>query len=184
MKNVVLIGDSIRMSYNEPVKELLKDKALVRGPEENCRFAKYTLWSIKDWIGLGKENEADIIHWNNGIWDTFNISEDFECFTTLDDYIRDMKFILREMKKSKAQIIFATTTPVRRLLKNTNNERISQFNDAIVKVMKEEGIPINDLYSAVIDNVDEYIGDDYLHLSPKGVEVVSSQVAEFIGKYL
>ena len=41
-KNVLLIGDSIRMGYCGYTKELLKDVANVYYPEDNCRFAPCT----------------------------------------------------------------------------------------------------------------------------------------------
>ena len=68
MKEVLLLGDSIRMFYQERVKELLGEEYNVSAPEENCRFSMYTLNSLRTWLpGFPK---PDIIHWNNGLWDT------------------------------------------------------------------------------------------------------------------
>ena len=41
MKNVLLIGDSIRKGYDKAVKKTLEGKANVYFPEDNCRFASY-----------------------------------------------------------------------------------------------------------------------------------------------
>ncbi len=41
MKNVLLIGDSIRAGYDKAVKKSLEGIANVYFPEENCRFASY-----------------------------------------------------------------------------------------------------------------------------------------------
>ena len=61
MKKVLLLGDSIRLSYQPHVKEKLSEIVEVVGAEENCRFAKYTLWGINTWINeLGKTG-AEII---------------------------------------------------------------------------------------------------------------------------
>ena len=49
MKNVLLIGDSIRMGYDKSVKNSLKSKANVYFPEENCRFASYVLRYIHEY---------------------------------------------------------------------------------------------------------------------------------------
>ena len=46
MKNVLLIGDSIRLGYQKRVGELLGPNVKIYAPEENCRFAKYALWGI------------------------------------------------------------------------------------------------------------------------------------------
>ena len=43
MKNVLLIGDSIRIGYGKAVKRTLEGKANVYFPTENCRFASYVL---------------------------------------------------------------------------------------------------------------------------------------------
>lgn len=182
MKKVLLLGDSIRLSYQSKVRELLTGRAEVNGPEENCRFAKYTLWNVNIYMKLfGK---PDIIHWNNGIWDTYKISDSIECFTTLEDYIRDMKLILNEMRKSGATILFANTTPVRPGFHLDNNDRIDMYNQAITEVMIKENVPVNDLNGVIKKNIDRYIGEDLLHLSSEGVEAAALKVADFIAEYL
>jgi len=69
MKNVLLLGDSIRLSYQEAVAEKLKDVAVVSGTEDNDRFAKYTFWYCAKWVD--ECGDVDVIHWNNGIWDAY-----------------------------------------------------------------------------------------------------------------
>ncbi len=50
MKNVLLLGDSIRMQYQPKVKELLKGRANVYGPVENGRWSGYTLNTLRFWL--------------------------------------------------------------------------------------------------------------------------------------
>ena len=50
MKQIILLGDSIRMQYQPVVGELLKDIAEVSGPEENGRWSGYTLNSLRFWL--------------------------------------------------------------------------------------------------------------------------------------
>ena len=67
LPKVLLLGDSIRMSYQPHVARLLSDRAEVVGPVDNCQYSLYTLSSLDRWIAaLGK---PDIVHWNNGIHD-------------------------------------------------------------------------------------------------------------------
>ena len=48
MKKVLLLGDSIRMGYDDYVKEALDGKCeVVYDAEDNGRFAAYTLWQAK-----------------------------------------------------------------------------------------------------------------------------------------
>lgn len=108
MKKILLLGDSIRMIYELYVKELLKDRAEVVGPDDNYRFVKYTLWNSGGWINeLGR---PDIVHWNNGIWDVFRYNEDIGIIIPLDEYVRDIRRTLKELRKTGAQIIWTNIT--------------------------------------------------------------------------
>ena len=83
MKKVMLIGDSIRLSYQAKVAELLSDRAIVTGPEENCRFSAYTLFNLTSWV---QEDDYDVIQWNNGQWDTSHMP-DGKIHTPLQTYL-------------------------------------------------------------------------------------------------
>ena len=50
MKKVTLLGDSIRqIGYGTMVPELLGEEYEVFQPDDNCRFAKYTLRMLFDY---------------------------------------------------------------------------------------------------------------------------------------
>ena len=67
LPKVLLLGDSIRQSYEPVVCQKLSGRAEVVGPKENCQFSLYTLVSVSRWIeDMGK---PEIIHWNNGLHD-------------------------------------------------------------------------------------------------------------------
>ena len=123
----------------------------------------------------------DIIHWNNGLWDTGIAYEEDGPFTTIDDYIRDMSKILRELRKMTDKIIFATITPVKPGT-HQRNDIIQEYNKRIIEFMKSENVLINDLGALVSENIDEYISEDKIHLSEKGKEVCGKAVAQFIQK--
>ena len=89
MKNAVLLGDSIRISYQLTVKSLLAGKADVLYPEENCRWAGYTLNSLRYWLPNLPTN-PDVIHWNNGIWDSVVLYPEDGPFITVENYVRDI----------------------------------------------------------------------------------------------
>ena len=50
MKQVLLLGDSIRMQYQPVVGKKLADIAEVSGPEDNGRWSGYTLNSLRFWL--------------------------------------------------------------------------------------------------------------------------------------
>jgi len=68
MKKIVLLGDSIRLiGYGTRIQEFLGEDYEIWQPEDNCRYSFYTLRLLRD---FSKEIQgADVIHWNNGLWD-------------------------------------------------------------------------------------------------------------------
>jgi hypothetical protein len=51
----------------------------------------------------------------------------------------------------------------------------------IVPLLVEKGIIINDLYSAVLFDIDKYIRkDDNIHLTDEGSKICAEQVADII----
>ena len=107
---VTLLGDSIRQQYCPKVKEILGEGFEVWAPEDNCRFAKYTLRGLFDWA-MNMEG-SEIVHWNNGLWDLCNLFGD-GTFTSDEEYAENIIRIADILKKKYGTVIFATTTPVR-----------------------------------------------------------------------
>ncbi len=179
MLKLLLLGDSIRLGYREAVAKELEGEFEVWSPEDNCRFAKYTLCHLRGWLDSWGE-VPDVIHWNNGLWDTCVRYEEDGCFTSVEDYLRDMLKILRELKKLTPHIIFATTTPPHPAHPNQSAEVIARYNAHIVPILREEGVIINDLNALVSDDLDKYICEDRLHLSEAGVELCGKAVADSV----
>lgn len=181
MKKVVLLGDSIRLiGYGASVAELLKDEYEVWQPEDNCRYAQYTLRGLFEWAE-GIKN-ADIIHWNNGMWDVSDLYGDGP-FTPIERYEELMLRLCRLLKQRCGKLIFATTTPVYEPYAYQDNSRIRMYNERIVPLLQKEGCIINDLYSLVSQDIPGNIReDDRLHLTPKGIERAAAQVTDAIRK--
>lgn len=201
MKNVILIGDSIRLGYQERVKELLGEDVKVYSPDENCRYTKYTLWGMFSWMEGWGNPTPDVIHWNTGIWDLHRCTADGEIFTPLDEYLEVNRRLAIQMESYCKNLIWATMTPggkgldrhepINSLI-NTNaaaprvyltdymepwNADIRRYNEAAAKMMESRGIRVNDLYSAVAGDTDKYISDDGVHPTPEGYEVLAQKVA-------
>ena len=178
MKKVVLIGDSIRMiGYGRPVAERLADEFEVWQPDDNCRFAKYTLRGLWDWQeGI---RGADIIHWNNGLWDVCSLFGDGE-FTPVEEYVEIMLRLARLLKERASTVIFATTTPVRPENAHNKNETIAAYNEALVPELKKLGVVINDLYTTLSRDVYRFICDDTIHLSDEGIGIAADLVEAII----
>lgn len=174
---VVLLGDSIRQQYAGAVKELLGGDFEVWAPDDNCRFAKYTLRGLFDWAS-GMEG-ADIVHWNNGLWDLCNLFGDGN-FTSESEYIENILRIADVLQKRHRAVIFATTTPVRAANIYNKNVDADRFNSLVVPLLKERGVIINDLNALLRDDPERFICNDTIHLSEEAVSICAEQVAGVI----
>lgn len=183
MKKVVLLGDSIRqIGYGQKVAEMLQPECEVWQPEDNCRFAKYTLRMLFEY----KEQiqGADVIHWNNGLWDACDIFGDGP-FTTLDEYISNMLRIADILLQYGKKVIFATTTPTHPDYPYHELERIKLYNDTLVPKLQEKGVIINDLFAIMEEHrIDGIREDDKIHLNDYGIELCVEQVLETIREAL
>lgn len=182
MKKVLLLGDSIRLGYQSYVKDKLDGLADVVGPEENCRFAKYTLWNVDQWTT--DYGRPDVIHWNNGIWDIQHRSGEHGIFTPLEEYVATIQRVLLRLRKTGAQIVWATTTAVDPRNQQCKNEEIDIYNQAIVQMMHAENIDVNDLNHLIKGNIASYIDNDLVHLTAQGSEACADAVAGAVKKYL
>ncbi|MBI2437917.1 MAG: SGNH/GDSL hydrolase family protein [Lentisphaerae bacterium] len=181
MKKVMLIGDSIRISYEAAARKRLADVAEVWGPDENCRFVKYTLWNANAWISqCGK---PDIIHWNNGIWDVYRQNTEMGIFTPIEEYAADLKRVMGELRRTGAKVIWATTTPVKPECLTCRNEDIERYNAEAARIMTAEQVAINDLNRLLISDLNGFISQDNVHLSEAGVEACGEAVARVIRKH-
>ena len=178
MMKVMLIGDSIRMNYQERVRAILGDRAVVHGPAENCRFAAYTLFQLHGWV---PDDDYDVIHWNHGQWDTCYMP-DGRIHTPLPAYLDLQKRIAFILRRKANRLIFATTTPVHAdqfataAVNGRRNEDIVAYNQAAVDALSAEGVEINDLHGPVAKDVMQYIAADKVHLSPAGVVLCAGLV--------
>ena len=175
---ITLIGDSIRMQYEPLVREALGDKFEIFAPPENCRYAKFNLRGMWDWKEDMKGSR--IVHWNCGLWDICDIFDD-GLFTSLEEYCATVLRIADVLLSRYDKVIFATTTPVREENVWNDNRDILRFNEAIVPLLREKGVIINDLHSIIVKDIKALVSDDLIHLSPEGIKLAADAV---IGKIL
>lgn len=183
MKNVWLFGDSIRLNYQHVVKRELDGECSVFSPAENGKFAKYTLCMLFQWSA--DYPKPDVIHWNNGIWDAFRFHPGKGPLTSVEDYCRDTLLIADALASTGAKLIFATSTPTRAPLVSTGREELRRtdvvrLNEAVVPLLKDRGVLINDLYATVCRDEAKFVSEDGIHLSNDGMEVAGRQTAGMI----
>jgi len=168
-KKALLLGDSIRMSYQPLVAEMLSGRAEVVGPAENCQFSEYTLASSLDgWLAeLGR---PDVVHWNNGLHDVGHNPERSPVQYPVQTYLANLAAILKKLRQTGAIVIWGTTTPV-------HPDR--PFLDTQWS-WRNEDIPVNDLHAIVASSPDLYLAEDMLHLSEEGKKKCAEAVSAAI----
>jgi acyl-CoA thioesterase-1 len=179
LPRVLLIGDSISIGYTLQVRELLKGKANVHRIPVNGGATEVGLANMKEWLGDGK---WDVIHFNFGLHDAKHKSAT-EFRASREEYSANLQKLVTQMKATGAKLIFATTTPVPKdgkLSPTRVFDSIPARNEVATKLMKENGVAIDDLYTVVLPVRDQAGRDNDVHFQPAGYEVIAKAVAASI----
>lgn len=184
-KNVLIIGDSISIGYTPFVKKALEETALVEHNKGNAQHTGTGLIKIEEWLG---STPWDVIHFNWGLWDLCyrkaSASDkkgrdkiNGKITFTPEQYEANLRQLVGILKKTKAKLIFATTTivPPEEPGRKVGDDQV--FNTIAIKVMKENGIQINDL-NVVSNNIHAQngLGADNVHYNPAGYEQLAQPV--------
>lgn len=184
-KNVLIIGDSISLGYTPYVKEILKDDANVIHNYRNAKYTRYGLDSINNWLG---DTKWDIIHFNFGLHDLCYRSDiairdkiNGKLTTTIEEYESNLRDIAEILQRTKAKIIFATTTMVPDKEPGRFSEDVKKYNQVACEVMVDYGIEINDLYNLSLNIHPVYgKGNDDVHYNNIGYQKLADHVAKVI----
>lgn len=183
MKKVVLLGDSIRLiGYGTVIKNYLKPCELYQ-PEENTRFSQYLLRMVFELQEQLKN--SDIIHFNAGLWDTCDLFNEGEPFTSIPDYVKNMVRVAKILSRYGKRLIYSTITPIKPIQEHNTNERIKAFNDAVVPELLKMGVEVIDLYSLIEEDIENNICDeDHVHLTNAAIEKAAKLIADKINESL
>ncbi|MEX0777464.1 MAG: GDSL-type esterase/lipase family protein [Phycisphaeraceae bacterium] len=188
-KNVILIGDSIRMGYQPVVTELLSGSATVWGPSDNCFTTRHTLERLDEWV---IQRRPVVVHWNNGLHDLAkDPPQRDQSRVSLDEYVTNLRKMLKRMRDAGAVVIWATITPVNQ----DNHQRnkpfvrleadVSFYNSAALALMREEKVPVDDLHDVITQaGRDELLLEDGVHYTPEGYRLLGQAVAAAIRPWL
>ena len=195
LPKVVLLGDSIRMNYQQAVVKALNGKAEVRSPKDNCRHTLTVLNSVERWLEEAGGN-ATVIHINVGLHDMYLNAKTGKPTHDLETYEKNLRAIFAKLDElSDAKVIFALTTAVneedqanskgyKRVVRR--NSDIDTYNAKAREIAKELGIEVNDLNAFMKEKGAEKIlrSSDGIHLSPEGCELIGAEVARVIATHL
>ncbi len=69
-----------------------------------------------------------------------------------EDYEKNLRELVKRLKKTGARLIWRNTTPVSRGCRGRVPEDAAKYNEVAAKVMKEANVEIHDLYSFTLKN--------------------------------
>lgn len=193
---VLILGDSISMGYTPVVQRLLGEEMAVfrpmhkNGKMENCGGTTQGVANMDRWLQI-EGGKWDLIHFNWGLHDLKHVMADGKASelatdppqATVEVYEAQLRQLVAKMKATGAKLIFATTTPVpdAPMKVYRKNEDVIRYNEAALRVVKEAGIPVNDLYSFALPKLLELqIQPANVHFTPKGSEALGAEVVKVI----
>jgi hypothetical protein len=188
LPRVLLIGDSISIGYTVPVRTKLEGKANVHRPMTNCGPTTKGVESIDEWLGDGK---WDVIHFNWGLHDLKYMGPNGKNLASPNDgdsfqqvppaeYEKNLRLLVKRMKKTGASLIWRSTTPVPKGAGGRVVGDSEKYNMIAAKIMKEEGIPTNDLYSVSMKFKEGLQKPANVHYSAKGSDALADSAVASI----
>lgn len=191
---ILLLGDSISIGYTPHVVDSLVGVASVTRPyhgdgrPDNCQGTINGVKNIDSWLG---NNEWDIIHFNFGLHDLKHVKKDSgENSNDTNDplqadpqqYEINLRRIVKRLIETKAKLIFATTTPYPDAgLKPLRDPGLyKEYNRRAILVMTENNIPVNDLESFVLPQMEAIQKPENVHFTEAGSKALASQVVKHL----
>jgi lysophospholipase L1-like esterase len=132
------------------------------------------LKKIDSWLG---DAHWDVIHFNWGLHD-LKVNAQGDHQVPIDAYEKNLAALVQRLKRTGAQLIWATTTPVPEGKQSPVrvSSDVPRYNAAASRVMKSEGIPTDDLYAAALPRVAEVQLPLNVHFNSAGWEALASEV--------
>ncbi len=196
LPRVLLIGDSISIGYTVAVQELLAGKANVHRPLTNCGPTTTGLKSIDAWLDTGgADKKWDVIHFNWGLHDLKYLGPDGKSLVAPGsegavqqvppaEYEKNLRTLVERLKKTGATLIWRNTTPVPEGSSGRQVGDAVKYNEIAAKVMADNDIPTDDLYTFAKEHMAEIQLPANVHFSPEGSEKLAGQVVAAIQKAL
>jgi len=181
LPRVLLIGDSISIGYTVPVRKALAEIANVHRIPVNGGTSSNGLLHIDEWLG---DSRWDLIHFNWGLHDLW--TTDGKQRIPADQYEKNLRTLVKRLKETQARLIWCSTTPVPAdiEIKTRCDADVVAYNTVAKKVMEENGVPINDLYTFALPQLTAIQIPANVHFTGGGSKVLATQVSAFILKTL
>jgi GDSL-like Lipase/Acylhydrolase family len=179
LPQVLLLGDSITQAYYQDVAADLKGKAYVSYLTSSLSVGDPML--PRQVALVLKNYRFDVIHFNNGLHGKGYTEEEYARY--FPQFVKTI-----QANAHGAKLIWTSSTPVR--MGNDMSEfapftkHVVARNQIADAYARKAGIPIDDLYAAVLHHPGYYLGVDGTHPNPQGRAAEARDVAASILKVL
>lgn len=198
-KSVFVLGDSISIHYGPSLEKMLAGvfnydrksgeelalKDLNNPMGANGGDSSMVLDFLKEQYENGKM-KYDILLLNCGLHDIKTDPATKERQVRMDKYRQNLSEVLELVKKAGVSVVWVRTTHVIDEIHNSRNKNFQRYikdldayNDTADGVMKENGVPVIDLYSFT-KNLGEDVFADHVHFK----EEIRALQAAFIAGHL
>ena len=184
MPRVVLLGDSIRMGYQEIVRRELAESVELWAPSENGGNSEKVRDHLQAWI---VDQAPDLVHLNCGLHDIKTPSGATAKAVGIGAYRYNLERILRTLIAAGARVVWASTTPVNYAWHHANKDfdryeaDVRAYNEVAAEVAASHGVPVNDLHAIIMEaGRDILLLPDGVHFSERGYELLGQAVAATI----
>lgn len=188
LPKVLLIGDSIRLGYAPLVTKKLAGTAEVVSFQEPIGDTTVVLKNLDAWL-TGK---LVVVHINSGLHD-LKVAKTAKLHQVpIEQYERNLKAIIEQIRKGTPYVVFANTTPIlddrharRKAAFDRFEKDVKEYNAVATKTMASLGVPVNDLHRIVEDGgMETMLGQDGTHFTPAGSERLADAVADSVRRQL
>ena len=193
---VLVAGDSVANAYSTLLSDFLAGQAIVNflgtaynGPNPD--------WGrlVDSYITAGGSNGWDVIQFNWGLHAVKYVDENYiTCLPsapgahiqfTVEEYARQMELWVKELKRTGAKLVFATTTPVPEGAGGSIPYiDVTPYNDAAKAIMATNGIAVNDLYAFAYPRLTELQIANNVHFTAYGSSELARQTHSVISPML
>ncbi len=194
-KRILLLGDSISIGYTPTVQKTMVEEAVVQRPmkaegkAENCMGTNDGVKHIDRWLQIDG-GKWDVIHFNWGLHDIKHVDaagavsslESDQPQASLEAYEKQLRELVSKLKATGAKLIFATTTPVPDAVLKPwrTNADVIRYNEVALKIMKENQIAVDDLYTFMKPKLAELQLPANVHYKPEGSQALGGEVVKAI----
>lgn len=193
LPRVLLIGDSISMGYTLRARKELDGVANVHRPLTNCGSTAKAMKEIDRWLGTyntGGEpgGKWDVIHFNFGLHDLKFVNDRGTTVAAAEGkqnvppytYEANLRAIVKQLQATGATLVWASTTPTQAVMPGHLPADVIRYNEIAAKVMKENDVAIDDLFNAVLPQLDELQLPANVHFKGSGSDVLATAVSAAI----